>query len=150
MASIYLYPSLCFFEGTKISVGRGTEKPFQVFGYPESKSGDYTFTPISILGKSKNPMYENVLCKGFNVQEYGEKFASTSGQLNLNWLIQLYTEANNKNDFFNSFFDKLAGTNILRKQIEEGYTEDQIRNSWGEELEKFKTIRKKYLLYQDF
>ena len=150
MASIYLYPSLCFFEGTKISVGRGTEKPFQVFGYPESKSGDYTFTPISITGKSKNPLYENTLCKGFYVQEYGEKFASTSGQLNLNWLIQLYTEANNKNDFFNSFFDKLAGTNILRKQIEEGYTEDQIRNSWGEELEKFKTIRKKYLLYQDF
>jgi len=150
MASIYLYPSLCFFEGTKISVGRGTEYPFQIFGYPDSKSGEFTFKPISIPGKSKNPPYENIVCRGFNVKEYGDKFASTAGQLNLSWLIQLYTEANNKNDFFNSFFDKLAGTDKLRNQIQEGYSEEQIRNSWGEEIERYKVVRKKYLLYQDF
>ena len=150
MASIYLYPSLCFFEGTKISVGRGTNWPFQVFGYPENKSGDFRFTPISIPGKAKSPLYENVECLGYNVKEYGEQFASTAGQLNLNWLIQLYNEANNKNDFFNSFFDKLAGTNELRRQIEAGMNEDEIRNSWGPKLENFRSIRKKYLLYRDF
>ncbi|MFN5346102.1 MAG: exo-beta-N-acetylmuramidase NamZ domain-containing protein [Bacteroidota bacterium] len=150
MPSIYLYPSLCLFEGTKISVGRGTDKPFQIFGYPESKNGDYYFTPVSIPGKAKSPMYENQLCKGFDVTEYGQKFASTSGQLNLNWIIQLYEEANNKNDFFNSFFDKLAGSDLLKKQIETGFSEDEIRNSWGEKIESFKSIRKKYLLYEDF
>ena len=150
MESIYLYPSLCFFEGTKISVGRGTDKPFQIFGYPDNKSGDYYFTPVSIPGKAKTPMYENQKCRGYNVSEYGEKFASTEGQLNLNWIIQLYTEANNKNDFFNSFFDKLAGTDALKKQIEAGLSENEIRNTWGEKLEAFKIIRKKYLLYKDF
>lgn len=150
MESIYLYPSLCFFEGTKISVGRGTEKPFQVFGYPDNKSGDYYFTPVSIPGKAKTPMYENQKCRGFNVTEYGEKFAPSAGQLNLNWIIQLYSEANNKNDFFNSFFDKLAGTDALKKQIVAGLSENEIRNTWGEKLEAFKLIRKKYLLYEDF
>ena len=105
---------------------------------------------MSIPGKAKSPMYENQLCRGYDVTEYGEKFASTSGQLNLNWIIQLYAEANNKNDFFNSFFDKLAGTDSLKKQIAAGLSEDEIRNSWGEKLEAFKLIRKKYLLYEDF
>ena len=150
MESIYLYPSLCFFEGTKISVGRGTDKPFQIFGYPDNKSGEYYFTPVSIPGKAKTPMYENQKCRGYNVSEYGEKFASTEGQLNLNWIIQLYAEASNKNDFFNSFFDKLAGTDELKKQIEAGLSENEIRNTWGEKLEAFKVIRKKYLLYKDF
>lgn len=150
MESIYLYPSLCFFEGTKISVGRGTDKPFQIFGYPDNKSGDYYFTPVSIPGKAKTPMYENQKCRGYNVSEYGEKFASSEGQLNLNWIIQLYAEASNKNDFFNSFFDKLAGTDELKKQIEAGLSENEIRNTWGEKLEAFKVIRKKYLLYKDF
>ncbi len=150
MESIYLYPSLCFFEGTKISVGRGTDNPFQVFGYPDNKSGEYYFTPVSIPGKAKTPLYENQKCRGYNVSEYGEKFASTEGQLNLNWIIQLYTEANNRNDFFNSFFDKLAGTDALKKQIEAGLSENEIRNTWGEKLEAFKVIRKKYLLYKDF
>ncbi len=150
MESIYLYPSLCFFEGTKISVGRGTDKPFQIFGYPENKSGDYYFTPVSIPGKAKTPMYENQKCRGYNVSEYGEKFASSEGQLNLNWIIQLYAEASNRNDFFNSFFDKLAGTDALKKQIEAGLSENEIRNTWGEKLEAFKVIRKKYLLYKDF
>lgn len=150
MPSIYLYPSLCLFEGTKISVGRGTNKPFQVFGYPDNKSGDYFFTPVSIPGKAKSPLYENQKCRGFDVSEYGEKFASSSGQLNLNWIIQLYAEAYNKNDFFNSFFDKLAGTDSLKKQIEAGLSENEIRNTWGEKLEVFKLVRKKYLLYEDF
>jgi uncharacterized protein YbbC (DUF1343 family) len=150
MESIYLYPSLCFFEGTKISVGRGTDKPFQIFGYPDNKSGDYYFTPVSIPGKAKTPMYENQKCRGYNVSEYGEKFASSEGQLNLNWIIQLYAEASNRNDFFNSFFDKLAGTDALKKQIEAGLSENEIRNTWGEKLEAFKVIRKKYLLYKDF
>ena len=150
MEAIYLYPSLCFFEGTKISVGRGTNKPFQVFGYPDNKSGDYYFTPVSVPGKAKSPLYENQKCRGFDVSEYGDKFASSSGQLNLNWIIQLYAEANNKNDFFNSFFDKLAGTDSLKKQIEAGLSENEIRNTWGEKLEVFKLVRKKYLLYEDF
>ena len=150
MESIYLYPSLCFFEGTKISVGRGTDKPFQVFGYPDNESGSYYFTPTSIPGKAKSPLYENQLCRGFNVTEYGDKFAATTGQLNLNWLLQLYAEANNKNDFFNPFFDKLAGTDLLKKQIIAGLSENEIRNTWGEKLESYKLIRKKYLLYEDF
>lgn len=150
MSSIYLYPSLCLFEGTKISLGRGTDMPFQIFGYPDSRSGDYYFTPKSIPGKSKSPLYEDIQCRGFNVKEYGDKFASDAGQLNINWLMQLYHEANNKNDFFNSFFDKLAGTDALRKQVQAGLSEDEIRNSWGPKLEEFKLIRKKYLLYEDF
>lgn len=149
-ASINLYPSLCFFEGTKVSVGRGTDLPFQQIGYPGNPEGVKEFIPQSIPGKAKNPPHEGRICTGFDLTDFGKMYADHGGKLYLNWLIQLYKEAPDKSDFFIPFFEKLAGNNTLRKQIIDGETEDQIRNSWGDDIEKFKLVRKKYLLYPDF
>ncbi|WMJ74446.1 DUF1343 domain-containing protein [Cytophagaceae bacterium ABcell3] len=143
--SIKLYPSLCFFEGTPISVGRGTDAPFQIAGAPNSAFGNFTFTPVSMEGAAKNPMFENKKC-------YGRDFRTEKVKegLNLEYLIYFYNKSDNKEKFFNSFFEKLAGTSKLRKQITEGWSEEKIKESWKEELEDYKTIRKKYLLYPDF
>ncbi len=149
-ASINLYPSLCFFEGTKVSVGRGTDLPFQQIGYPGNPDGIKEFVPVSIPGKSKTPLYEGKKCVGFDLFDFGALYADHGGKLYLNWLMQLYNDAPEKSDFFNPFFDKLAGNSSLRKQIEAGDTEEQIRNAWGPDLEIFRQIRKKYLLYTDF
>jgi uncharacterized protein YbbC (DUF1343 family) len=149
-AAINLYPSLCFFEGTKVSLGRGTDLPFQQIGYPGNPDGTKEFTPISIPGKAKNPPHEGEKCIGFDLTDFGTLYADHGGKLYLNWLMQLYNDAPVKTDFFTPFFEKLAGNASLRKQIEAGDTEDQIRNSWGPDLEKFRAIRKKYLLYTDF
>ncbi len=150
MTSIHLYPSLCFFEGTVVSIGRGTKYPFQIIGYPDKPTGDFVFTPKSIAGLSKNPPYEGKACKGFNLNDFGNDVAKDAGQIFINWLIQSYQEAPDSAHFFNDFFDKLAGTDQLRAQIRAGWPEEQIRNSWGEDLEQFTKIRKKYLLYKDF
>lgn len=147
ITSIYAYPSLCWFEGTCISVGRGTSLPFQQFGFPNCKVGDTSFTPKEIPGVSSNPPFKNQLCKGIKVS-----FEKRPVELNLSWLKSMYTSYPNKDKFFVSpnFFDKLAGTTTLRKQIQEGVSEDEIRASWQADLAHYKTIRKKYLLYPDF
>ena len=139
--SINLYPSLCLFEGTNVSVGRGTDKPFQHFGSPFSKFYSYAFIPKSGPG-SKFPKHENKTCTGKNLETY--PYLSS---INLNWLIESFKQTSNKEDFFNSFFDKLAGSDKLRTQIISGLSEKEIRSSWEPELKEFKKTRDKYLLY---
>jgi len=150
MNAIYLYPSLCLFEGTIVSVGRGTDKPFQVIGHPLVKDGNYSFTPVSIPSECEEPPYKNVLCKGYEISTFGEVFIKNSRQLYLYWLIGMYQQYPDKEKFFSLFFDKLAGTTALREQIIKGESEENIRKSWQPGINKFKKIRKKYLLYPDF
>jgi uncharacterized protein YbbC (DUF1343 family) len=147
ITSIYAYPSLCLFEGTCISIGRGTALPFQQFGFPKCKVGETSFTPKEIPGVSTNPPYENQLCKGIKVS-----IEKRPTELNLSWLMTMYSNYPNKEKFFSSpsFFDKLAGNTLLRKQVASGASEDEIRVSWQKDLDSYKVIRKKYLLYPDF
>jgi len=147
ITSIYAYPSLCLFEGTCISIGRGTSLPFQQFGFPNCKVGNTSFTPREIPGVSSNPPFENQLCSGIKVS-----FDKRPTQLNLSWLMTMHSSYPNKEKFFSSpgFFDKLAGNTQLRKQIVEGVSEEDIRASWQKDLEAYKIVRKKYLLYTDF
>lgn len=147
--SVMLYPSVCFFEGTIVSVGRGTWSPFEVFGHPGLKSYSYTFTPVSIPGMSKHPPYEGLLCYGTDLRNYYGTTRKVPNQINLSWLIGAFRSWRSNPDFFNDYFDKLAGSSALRRQILEGKTEDQIRLSWQPGLEKFRKIRKKYLLYPE-
>jgi hypothetical protein len=119
-----------------------------MIGYPNCPNGNFSFKPVSTSG-SKNPPYENQSCKGLDLAGVGISSIRDKGKLNLTWLITLYNGANDKNTFFTSFFDKLAGTEQLRKQIMEGKTEDEIRKSWEPGLKRFSEIRKKYLLYSE-
>lgn len=145
--SIYLYPSLCFFEGTSVSVGRGTDYPFQVIGKPGFEKGDYTFTPQEVPGKAENPPYENQECRGFKLIEFAENYIRPSKELYLKWLIAFYEESNDQEEFFNDFFDLLAGTDQLRKQIKNGLSEEEIRETWKEDLKEFRKKRQPYLIY---
>ena len=148
--SIYLYPSLCFFEGTNISVGRGTDRPFEMYGAPQLQIGDYRFTPHAIPGVSENPPHKDKVCRGFMLHEEAAKSLHKSGQLNLDYLLTAYRNYADKEQFFlgNKFIDKLAGTDQLRKWIVEGKTAEEIRASWQPGLEKFNQIRHRYLLYE--
>jgi len=150
MSAVYLYPSLCLFEGTAISVGRGTSKPFQLFGHPDLPETGFSFTPASIIGACLNPPFKGVLCKGYDVSDFGLNVISCSDRLYLFWLTGTYRLFRAKEKFFNDYFDKLAGTSSLREQIVKGVSEDDIHKSWEEGVKKFKIIRKKYLLYPDF
>lgn len=146
--AVYLYPSLCLFEGTVLSVGRGTDFPFQVFGHPQLNNFDFDFTPKSKVGAAK-PKLENQKCFGKDLRDYAHNFKNNKPyQLNLSWLIDSYNQMKGQ-DFFINYFEKLAGTSKLRKQIESGMTEEQIRASWQEDLDRYKKIRAKYLLYPD-
>ena len=145
--AVYLYPSLCFFEGTIVSVGRGTNKPFQIYGYP-GMNGNYVFTPKSTPGASLHPKLENKTSRGESLTAFAENYRKNPPQLHLQWLLKAYHELSGKHTFFNNYFDKLAGTDQLRKQIEAGFTEVQIRQSWQKDLKKFLKIREKYLLYR--
>ncbi len=145
--AVYLYPSLCFFEGTIISVGRGTSKPFQIYGYPGMK-GSYIFSPRSMPEVSLHPKLENKTCRGEDLTAFAENYRKNPSQLHLQWLLKAYHELSVKHTFFNNYFDKLAGTDQLRKQIKAGFTEAQIRQSWQNDLKQFRKIRKKYLLYR--
>lgn len=148
--SIYLYPSLGLFEGTKVSVGRGTYTPFSIIGYPGFPHGDFTFKPVAIKGMSENPFYQDTLCNGINLSEFARNYLKVNKSIYLFWLIGMYESYPAKDKFFTSFFDKLAGTDTLRKQIIAGKTEGDIRKSWKMKIDNFKKIRKKYLLYTDF
>ena len=142
--SVALYPSLCLFEGTSISVGRGTEMPFQVYGAPFPQLGAFTFKPVSVPHASKYPVHENELCYGKDLRE-----SKRPKKLDLRYLLQTYHSYPDSSKFFNDFFDVLAGTASLRTQITNGYTLDQIENSWLPGLTEYKRMRKKYLLYAD-
>jgi|ERR1051326_171573 uncharacterized protein YbbC (DUF1343 family) len=149
MIAIYLYPSLCLFEGTIVSVGRGTDRPFQIFGYPGMKDGKTIFIPKPNAG-SDNPMYNGKTCDAFFVGDYGEMYVKYYKKLYLFWILNVYKNCETKEKFFNNYFNNLAGNETLKKQIMDGKTEDEIRASWQPALKKFKEIRKKYLLYSDF
>lgn len=145
--SINLYPSLCFFEGTQVSVGRGTDLPFQVYGSPWTTSLPYQFTPKPNFG-AKDPFLNGKLCYGENLSNYTKNLR----ELNLEWLIKAYKNYKNpQQDFFlkNLFFDTLAGSDELRKQIVAGKSEAQIKASWKPNLEKFSKIRSKYVMYEN-
>lgn len=139
--SINLYPSLCFFEGTSVSVGRGTDKQFQVYGSPFLQNYDYTFTPLPNLG-AKNPPYNGVLCFGEDLSQ-----VTSVTKLDLHWLIKAYKSSSDGSAFFTNFFTKLAGTKILQEQIEAGLSESEIRKSWENDLNTFKIKREQYLIY---
>lgn len=143
--SIRLYPSLCLFEGTTMSIGRGTYFPFQVIGYPDSKYGDFTFTPISLPGFDINPVLKDKRCYGIDLREY-----PFEGGLTLQFLFDFYEKAGKDKAFFFArpeWFDLLAGTKELRLQMIKGMNEEEIRATWQPGLNKYKEMRKKYLLY---
>ena len=148
MNSIYLYPSLCFFEGTIISIGRGTSSPFEIIGHPDFTNGDYYFTPKKTPGASLYPPFKNQECNGYFLKDFC--IENKMNKIHLKYLIEMYNFFKNKDDFFNAFFDKLAGTDKLRLQIIAGKSEDEIRESWKAKIDEYKKIRIKYLLYPDF
>lgn len=143
--SVYLYPSLCFFEGTIVSVGRGTEFPFQVYGHPKM-TDDFVFTPRQSDGR-RAPLLCNEECHGEYLMTYAHDFKRNKNQINLSWIINAYNQLKEEGKFFNNFFVKLSGTNELQQQIEQGMTEKEIRATWKEGLDNYKKIRKKYLIY---
>ncbi|HVW12550.1 MAG TPA: DUF1343 domain-containing protein [Mucilaginibacter sp.] len=146
--SILLYPSLCLFEGTVISMGRGTMYPFQVLGHPLLKDKyAFSFTPVSIPGMSEDPPQKNKVCYGIDLRNYDTDRLRSTKKLDILWLIELYKAFPDKEHFFNAYFTKLAGNEQLRKQIEEGKSEAEIRKSWEPALSRYKQMRKKYLLY---
>lgn len=146
MRAIYWYPSLCFFEGTTVSVGRGTKNQFQVIGHPEMKAGNISFTPVSMPG-AKYPKHEGQVCRGYGMQMKGRPSA-------IDWepFWMMYKNASNKSAFFNdnNFLEKLAGTKKLRNALVEGQSIETWKKSYQEDLQDFKELRKKYLLYPDF
>ena len=150
MLSVYLYPSLGFFEGTSLSAGRGTEFPFQVFGGPDLNNAEFTFIPKSINGASKYPKHQNKKCFGIDLRNIDINDFNDQKKINLEWILFGYQNIENKEDFFNTFFYNISGTEQLKKQIIEGKTEKEIRKSWQPELKDFKKTRKKYLIYKDF
>lgn len=147
--AITLYPSLCLFEGTNISLGRGTYDPFKIIGHPNlADKYSFSFTPQSIEGMSKNPPHLNKTCYGIDLRNYVNDSTQNLRQINIGWLIEMYNASPDKDKFFNSFFEKLVGNDVLRKQIIAGKTEQEIRASWENELVAFKKMREKYLLYK--
>ena len=152
MQAIYCYPSICFFEGTLISEGRGTDKPFQIFGHPLLPKNLYTFVPKPNEG-SKNSKCFYKTCYGWNLSgTKNEVLGLFQNKIQIKYIIDAYKLFPGKDSFFlaNKFFNSLAGNDQLMRQIKDGVSETEIRKSWEPELIKFKAIRKKYLLYIDF
>jgi uncharacterized protein YbbC (DUF1343 family) len=157
--SIWLYPSTCFFEGTVLSEGRGTNIPFQIFGHPSLPKTLRPFTPRSRDG-AKEPKLKDQQCYGWDLSGPADKVFTTAGsKVQVKWLLEAYQLFPNKDEFFiaaasgkptDFFFNKLAGNSTLMQQIKDLKTEEEIRKSWGPALQKFKEIRKKYLIYKDF
>ena len=151
MRSVYLYPSLCFFEGTNVSIGRGTEYPFQLYGAPYFDSKLFKFTPKPSFG-SKYPKYKEIECFGEELRTLSLDSLKNKNSLNFNWLVKSFKMSNESLDFFNKndFFNLLAGTDKIMNLIKGGANGDQIRETYQNDLQKFKLIRKKYLIYDDF
>jgi uncharacterized protein YbbC (DUF1343 family) len=156
---VYLYPSTCFFEGTVLSEGRGTTKPFQVFGHPSLPQHLFSFTPNPTEGAKNSKLYGQ-LCYGWDLSGPADKvLRQVDHKVQLKWLIEAYRLFPEKSKFFilpksgkmeGSFFNKLAGNNELWQQMKEGIPEAEIRKSWEPALSAFKKMRKKHLLYEDF
>ena len=152
MQSIYWYPTTCLFEGTVLSEGRGTDKPFQVFGHPTLPKKLYSFTPKPNEGAKSSKCF-NQTCYGWNLSgSETEVLKKVNKKIQLGYLIEAYKLFPGKDSFFlkNNFFNKLAGNDVLMKQIKDGLSEEDIRKSWESGLKRFKYIRNKYLLYTDF
>jgi len=153
--SILLYPSTCLFEGIYLNYGRGTQFPFTIIGSPSLKGKyKFSFTPISIPGMSESPLFMNQVCYGIDLRQYDTNIFRKTKQINLSWMIELYKNSPNKEDFFNSklskqmgSIEKLIGVGDFRQQIIDGKSEKEIRASWEPGLSQYKTMRKKYLLY---
>lgn len=145
--SVMLYPSVCLFEGTEVSEGRGTHTPFQLFGHPDLKGMPYHFVPESIPGMSKNPKCLGKTCYGMDLRNKYDEVKSGK-RLRLDWLLQAYRSYTGEVSFFTPFFEKLAGTDSLREAVVAGKTEAEIRESWQTGLKQFEQIRKKYLIYK--
>ncbi len=147
MNSVYLYPSICFFEGTRISLGRGTSFPFQVYGSPKLPDTGFSFTPESVPG-AKNPPLLGEKCFGVDLRNAISEKIVPSPKVNLEWVIDAYNRFPDKDNFFTSYFDVLASGPALREQIRKGMSAEEIRSTWKDGLEKFGKIRERYLLYK--
>lgn len=147
MKAVYLYPSICYFEATPVSLGRGTQLPFQVYGHPNMTGYNYNFTPQSTSG-AKNPPQLGRLCHGVNLSELSEEEIRKKG-VDLSYLIDAYRNLNMDDYFFLPFFERLIGTDYVRKMIEQGKDADEIKAMWKEDVEKFKVQRRPYLLYEE-
>lgn len=150
MLAVYLYPSTCYFEGTTVSLGRGTDIPFQCYGHPDMTGYDFSFTPESRDG-AKNPPQLGKLCHGVDLSKMAEEDAIAQG-INLEYVIDAYRNlTKNGKDFYlkSNFFDKLMGTTAVREMIEKGMSAEQIKATWADDVERFKLQRKPYLLYAE-
>lgn len=147
MKSIYLYPSTCYFEATPVSLGRGTDKPFQVYGHPNMKGYDFTFTPRSISG-AKNPPQLDRLCYGVDLSGKSDEEIWEKG-IDLSYLIDAYRNLNLDDHFFRPFFELLIGNENIRKMIKSGKSADEIKASWQEDVARFREERKPYLVYSE-
>lgn len=147
MRAVYLYPSTCYFEATPVSLGRGTDRPFQVYGHPNMKGYDFSFTPRSVPG-AKNPPQLNKKCYGVDLTGLTDEEIWAKG-LNLEYVIDAYRNLNLGDHFFRSFFEKLIGVDYVRRMIEEGKSADEIKAMWHDDVEKFREQRCPYLLYEE-
>lgn len=147
MKSVYLYPSTCYFEATPVSLGRGTDRPFQVYGHPDMKGCSYSFTPRSRPG-AKNPPQQNKLCHGVDLGHLSEEEIRERG-IDLSYLIDAYRNLNMGDRFFRPFFERLIGRDYVRRMIEEGKSADEIKACWKEDVERFKVQRRQYLIYEE-
>lgn len=147
MLSIYLYPSTCYFEATPVSLGRGTDFPFEAYGHPDMKNRDFEFTPRSVPGAKNPPQLDN-LCHGVDLRGIDEEAAIAQG-INLEYLIDAYRDLNMGDDFFRSFFEKLIGRGDIRQMIENGASADEIKATWADDVARFKVQRAPYLIYPE-
>ena len=147
MKAVYLYASLCYFEATPVSLGRGTSLPFQVYGHPEMTGYNYSFTPRSLPG-AKNPPQKDKLCHGVDLSQLSEEELRHKG-IDLSYLIDAYRNLNLGDRFFTSFFEKLMGVAYVRKMIEDGRSAEEIEATWADDVARFKQQRKPYLLYAE-
>ncbi len=149
MSAIYFYPTTCLFEGTILSVGRGTDDPFTMAGHPEYRTYSYHFTPVSMPG-AKEPKFKNEICYGINFSNERIGDNEIISQLKIEWITEMYNSFENKDVFFTDFFHQLAGNSSIKTEIINGTDASKIKASWKKEVDEFKKIRKKYLLYKDF
>lgn len=147
MRSIYLYPSMCYFEATPVSLGRGTDKPFQMYGHPDMK-GDFSFTPASVPG-AKNPPQKDKLCHGVDLRTEPSIDEINAAGINLQYIIDAYNNLAVGDAFFRSFFENLIGRGYVREMIEAGAAAEEIKARWAPDVEAFKALRRPYLLYEE-
>ena len=145
--AVYLYPSLCLMEGTVLSVGRGTERPFELYGHPDLKQAPFRFTPHSVAGAA-HPPFEGVCCRGYDLGEMDEERILAEG-LNPEYLIDAYRALGLGEKFFTPLFEKLVGAGWVRRMIVEGRSAAEIRAAWAPDVARFRELRRKYLLYPE-